>query len=74
MAKVQGIFSDEAATTSAGTYTQNNNTFIDNPDLGDSLLFVQGLYLTCIHVLLNRSIVLNFFVLCYYKAQLNQCY
>mgnify|MGYP003881124325 CR=1 FL=1 len=34
---ILGIFSDEDATTSAGTYTQGNNTFVDDPDLADGV-------------------------------------
>ncbi|MCG8326875.1 MAG: HYR domain-containing protein [Chitinophagales bacterium] len=41
---ILGIFSDQAGTTSAGSYTQNNNTFTDNPTLTDGTahqLYVQ---------------------------------
>ncbi len=34
---ILGIFSDENATTSAGTYTQGNNTFVDDPALADGV-------------------------------------
>ena len=34
---IQGVFSDQAAMVSAGTYTQNNNTFTDNPTLADGV-------------------------------------
>lgn len=34
-----GVFSDEAATVSAGTYTQGNNTFVDNPELADGATY-----------------------------------
>ena len=32
---ILGVFSDQAGTVSAGTYTQNNNTFTDTPSLTD---------------------------------------